>query len=196
MIGKVRFADDKQAGHVAHQIIINPEPAHGIVDCRVNSHRQFIGVFTSYLFVNFEQISVAFPDRSFAEPLDCVGKIEINAAPAWANAAAFVANFFGCARRNIPRRKIAVTGIFSLEIIIALVFGDFVRRFAVIFLAFGDPDASIIAERFGHESQLRLMLATDGDAGRMNLRKARISEQSAFLKSAVSRSYVATARIC
>src|SRR5207248_3572181 len=101
-----------------------------------------------------------------------------------------------CARRNIPRRKIAVTGIFSLEIIIALVFGDFVRRFAAIFLAFGHPDASIIAERFGHESQLRLMLATNGDAGRMNLRKARISKQGAFLKSAVSRSYVATTRIC
>ena len=97
MIGKIRFADDKQTGDVAHQIIVNPEPAHGVVDGRVNSHRHFIGIFAGYLFVNFEQIAVAFTNCVFTEALNRVGKIEINTPPAGANAAAFVANFLGCA---------------------------------------------------------------------------------------------------
>ena len=98
MIGKVCFADDKQTGHVAHQIIINPEPAHRVVHGRINSHRQLISVFAGYLFVNLEQISIALANRIFTDPLDCVGEIEINASPAWTDAAAFVANFLGCAR--------------------------------------------------------------------------------------------------
>ncbi len=92
----------------------------------VNPHRHFVGVFAGDLFIDFEQISVALPDRMFSQALDCVGKIEINAATAWADAPAFVTNFLCCARRNIARRKIAVARIFSFEIIIAICLRDFV----------------------------------------------------------------------
>ena len=54
VIGKIRFADHKQSGHVAHQIVINPEPAHRVMDCGINSHRNPVGVFAGDLFVNFK----------------------------------------------------------------------------------------------------------------------------------------------
>ena len=98
VIGKVRFADHKQAGHVAHQIVIDPEPAHRVMHRRINSHRHFVGVFAGDFFVDFEQISVAVPNRVFAQAFDRVGKIEIHAAPAGTDAAAFIANFLRRAR--------------------------------------------------------------------------------------------------
>ena len=95
---------------------------------RINPHRRFVGIFAGDLFVDVEKISVALANRVFAETLDRVGKIEINAASARADAAAFIANFLGRARRDIARREISEARIFSLEIIIALGFRDLVRR--------------------------------------------------------------------
>ena len=61
----------------------------------VNSHWYFVGIFARDLFVNFEQIAVSFPNRIFAQALDCIREIEIDTAPAGADTAAFVANFLG-----------------------------------------------------------------------------------------------------
>ena len=98
MIRKIRFAERKQTGHVTHQIVIHPQPAHRVMHGGVNSHRYFVGVFAGDLFVNFKQISVAFPNCVLAEAFDCVGKVEIDTASAGADTSAFIANFLGRAR--------------------------------------------------------------------------------------------------
>ncbi len=107
VIGKIRFADDEQTGDVAHQIVINPQSAHRVMDGGINSHRNFVGIFAGDLFVNLKQISVTLADCLFAETLDRVREIEINTATARADATAFVADFLGRARRDVARRKIA-----------------------------------------------------------------------------------------
>ena len=195
VIGKIRFADYKEPGHIAHQVVINPETAHRVVNGGVNSHRHFIGVFAGDLFVNFKQISIPFADGVFPEALNRIGKIEINAAPAGANTAAFVANFLRRARGNIARSKIAVTRIFSLEIIIAICLRDFAGHLVAIFLAFRNPHASVVPQRLGHERELGLMFATNRDAGGMNLRKGWIGKKRAPFVSAVRGRNIAAARI-
>src|SRR6266511_3939147 len=131
----------------------------------------------------------------FSQPLDCVGKIEIDAAAAGSDAAAFVANFLCRARRNIARRKVAIAWIFSLEIIIAIRLVNFTGRLVAIFLTFRNPDASIIPERLGHERELGLVFATDRDAGGMNLREGRIREERASFVSTICGRDIASARV-
>ena len=104
VIGKVRFADDVQAGNIAHQIIVHPEPAHRVMDRGINPHRALVGIFGGDLFVNVKQVAVAFADCVFAETRDRIREIEVNAATAFADAAAFIANFLGGPRRDIARR--------------------------------------------------------------------------------------------
>src|SRR5437763_14050136 len=106
------------------------------MDGGVDSHRDFVGVCASDLFVDLKQIPVAFPDGMFSQTLDSVGKIEIDAAPARTNAAAFVANLLCRARRNITRRKIPVTRIFALEIIIEICISAFAWRPVAVLFAF------------------------------------------------------------
>ena len=96
MIREICFPDHKQTGHVAHQIIIHPEPAHGVVHRWVNPHWHFVGIFAGYFFVNLEQIAVALANYVFPKPFDRIRKIEVNTAPAGTHAAAFVANFLRC----------------------------------------------------------------------------------------------------
>ena len=64
----------------------------------INPHWNPVGIFAGDLFVDLEQISIAFADCFFTEPFDCFDKIEINAATARPNTPAFVANFLGRAR--------------------------------------------------------------------------------------------------
>src|SRR6266480_1602777 len=160
---------------------------------RVDPHRHLVGVFAGDLFVNLKQIPVAFPDHMFSQADDCVGKIEIDAATAWTNAAAFVANFFCRARRNIARRKVAVARVFSLEIIIAIGLRDFARRPVAVLLAFRYPDSSIIPQGLGHESELRLIFATDRDARGMNLGEGWVRKERASFVSAIGGCDVASA---
>src|SRR5205814_9310129 len=87
------------------------------------------------------------------------GEIEVNAAAALANAAALIANFLGAARRDVARRQVPEARIFSLEIIVAFVFGNLLGR-ALVTGLFGNPDASVIAKRFRHERQFRLVRST------------------------------------
>ena len=114
----------------------------------------------------------------FAEALDGIGEIEIDAEAGFANAAAFIANRFGVAGSNVARNKIAKAGIAAFEIVIALGFGDLIRR-AFVACFERNPDAAVVAQRFAHESELRLIIAGDGNAGGVNLREARIGEESA-----------------
>src|SRR5262245_12994109 len=162
---------------------------------RVNLHCNCVAVFVGYRFVDFKQSSVALPDRIFSQPLDCVRKIEIDAASAWTNAAAFVANFLRRTRRNITRRKIAVARIFSLEIIIAICFGDFAWRLLSILFAFRNPDAPIIPERLRHERQLGLMLAANRNTSGMDLCERRVREKRASFIGAIGGRDVAPASV-
>ena len=113
-----------------------------------------------------------------AEALDGIGEIKINTQPGFADAAAFVANLLGVARGHVARNQIAEAGIAALEIIIALGFGNLIWRTLVAFLQ-RHPDAAVIAQRFAHQRELRLIIAGDRDAGGMDLREAGIGEERA-----------------
>jgi hypothetical protein len=95
MVGEVRLAQDKQARHGAHQVVINPQPAHRIMQRGINPHRHFVCILAGDRLVHVEQIAVPLFDRTDAEPLDRVGEIEIYTLAPRAHAAAFIADLFG-----------------------------------------------------------------------------------------------------
>ena len=63
VIGEVRLAEHVQAGHVAHQVVVDPEPAHRVVDGGVDAHRDLVGVLVGDLLVHVEQVAVLLLDR-------------------------------------------------------------------------------------------------------------------------------------
>src|SRR5262245_13641537 len=72
---------------------------------------------------------------------------------------------------------------------------DFARRFFAIFLAFVNPHASIVPQRFGHQRKLGLMFAADRNARGMNLREGWVGKKSSPFVSAISGRDIAAARI-
>src|SRR5205807_2089964 len=137
-------------GNGGHEVIIHPRAAHGVMDGGIDAHRRAIGVFPRDFLVHVEEVAVTLADNGLAQPLDRIGKIKVHSEPAWADAAASVADFFGSAGRNVARRKVSKARVFAFQIVITVVFRNGSGRFGAIFFAFWHPDAAIVAERFGH----------------------------------------------
>jgi len=79
LVGEVRLAQHEQAGHVAHEVVVDPEPAHRVVDGRVDAHRHDVRVLVGDSFVHLEEVAVALLDHVLAEALDRRAEIEVRA---------------------------------------------------------------------------------------------------------------------
>ena len=146
------------------------------MDRRIDAHGSLISIFARDLFVHVEQVAVPLADDRLAQPLNRLGKIQINPQAARPDATACVANLLGGARGDVARSEVPVAGIFPFQKVIPLRLGNGPRRLTAILLAPGHPDAAIIAQRFGHEGEFGLMFAADGDAGGVDLGIARVGE--------------------
>ena len=64
-----------------------------------------------------------------------------------------------------------------------------------VFLFLRNPDATVVTERFGHERELRLLLAVNRNTGRVNLDEAGVGEECALLVRLNERGAVAVHRV-
>src|SRR5205807_461739 len=97
-------------------------------------------------------------DDVAAEALDGIGEIEIDAASARTDAAAFVTNFLCPARGDVARREVAEAGVLALEVVVALGFRNLIGT-ARVAGDFRHPDPTVIAQRLRHQRQFRLEVA-------------------------------------
>ena len=66
MVGEVRLAEHVEAGHVAHQVVVDPEPTHRVVDGRVDAHRHHVRVLAGDALVHLDEVAVALLDHVLA----------------------------------------------------------------------------------------------------------------------------------
>ena len=122
-------------------------------------------------------------------------EIEVHAQAGLAHAAALVAHLLRGARGDVARREVAERRIHPLEVVVAVLLGDVVRVLPAVLLLLRHPDAAVVAERLRHERQLRLVVAGDRDAGRVDLREAGVGEAGAALVGAPDGGGVGVARV-
>ena len=161
---------------------------------RVNAHRQLVRVLGRDAPVHLEQVAVALGDDAPAQAPDGVGEIEVDAQTGLADAAALVADFLRGTRGDVARAEVAVAWVLTLEKVVALAFGDGVRG-ALVVAGLGHPDTAVVPQRLAHQGELGLIAAADRDAGRMDLRVARVRKGGAALVSAPDRGRVRAARV-
>ena len=111
-----------------------------------------------------------------AQPLDRVGEVEVDAEPAGPDAAALVADLLGGARGDVARAPgCRRSGSCAPGSSRARPRGSRPAG-AVVALVLGHPDPAVVAQRLAHQRQLRLVVAGDRDAGRVDLRVAGVGE--------------------
>ena len=177
LVREVGLAGDEEPRNGGHQVVIDPEAAHRVVHGRVDSHRRLVGILAGDPLVDLEEVAVLLPDLIQPQPLDGVAEVEIDAVSARPHAAPLVADLLGRARGHVARHQIAEARVAALQVVIALVFGDVVRPPAVSLLL-GHPDPAVVAQRFRHQRQLRLVLTRHRNARGVNLRVARVGRKT------------------
>ena len=130
VIGEVRLAEHVQARDRAHQVVVDPEAAHRVVDRGVDPHRHAVGILVGDLRVHVEEVAVAPLDDVRAEPLDRVREVQVDREAAVADAASFVADRLRVPRRHVARHQVAEARIAPLEVVVALGFRNLLRAAA------------------------------------------------------------------
>jgi hypothetical protein len=97
VIGKVGFAEHEESGDGAHQVVVHPQAAHGVVDGRIDHHGGLVRVVCRDFFVHLEQVAVFLFNHVLAVAIDGIGKIEIDGLAGLAHATAHVALLLGVA---------------------------------------------------------------------------------------------------
>ena len=95
MVREVGFTADEQPANRAHQVVVHPQPAHGVVRRGVDTHRHVVRVFAGDALVHLEKIAVTFTNGADGEASDRIREIQKHSAAAWPNAATLVADLFG-----------------------------------------------------------------------------------------------------
>lgn len=178
MVGEVGLADREQARDGGLQVVVDPQAAHRVVHGRVDAHRDRVRVLGGDPRVHVEEVAVLLLDRLAAHPLDGVGEVQVDALAAGADAPALVADVLRGAGGDVARDQVAEGRVDALQVVVALVLGDLVRR-PVVALGPGHPDPAVVAQRLAHQGELGLMVAGARDAGRMDLGEAGVGEVGA-----------------
>ena len=178
VVGEVRLAGAVQAGDGGHQLVVDPEPAHRVVRCRVDPHRHLGGILAGDALVHLEQVRVALVDRSLTEAGDGVGEVEVHPVLQWPHPAAEVDGALGGARGDVPWGEVPVARVEPLEVVVAVGFRDEVGRSRLVGVE-RHPHPPVVAQRLRHQRELRLELVGLRDARRVDLRVARVGEPGA-----------------
>src|SRR5262245_732468 len=167
-----------QTGDGAHQVVVDPETAHRVVNRRIDPHRDLVRILVRDLLIHLEEVSVLLLDHGHADTLDGVFELQIHGAVALANPSSVVAYLLGITRGDVAWHEIPEARILALEIVVAFVLRYLVRRPGVA-LFLRDPDSPIVSQALAHQRELGLMIAADRNARWMDLRETGIGEEGA-----------------
>ena len=208
VVGEVGLAGHVQPSDRALEVVVDPQPAHRVVDGRVDPHRHLVRVLARDLQVHVEQVPVARLDDLLAQPVDRIGEVQVDAAAhvarvavevllgdGRADTATLVAHVLRLAGRDVAWHQVAERRIDPLQVVVAVSLGDLPRVLGAVLGLLGHPDASVVTQRLAHQRELGLRLAVDRDARRVDLRVAGVPEVRALAVGAPSRCDVAAHRV-
>ena len=194
VVREVGLAEHVKSRQIAHQVVVHPEPAHRVVDGGIDPHRHLVRIVIGDPPVHVEQVPVPRLDRVHAEAFDRVGEVQIDGESGVANAPPLVADALGVSRRHVAGHEVAEARIAAFEIVVALGVRNLRRRPLSPF-AFGTQTRPSFLSDLAHQRQLALVIAAHRDAGRMDLREARVRKERAALVRAPRRGHVRVHRV-
>ena len=195
VVGEVGFTENEAARNRGHQIVVNPEAAHGVVDGREDTHRDLVRVFVGNLFVHLEEVAVLGRHACNAHALNSVGEVEVHGLLGVTHAETCVADLLGVTGCHVTGHEVTEARVLFFEVVVTVFFRNLVRAASVASLA-RNPNTAVVTERFAHQGELGLQVAVARNASRVNLRVAGVSEQGAALVGTESGRHVGTLGVC
>ena len=153
MIGEVGLACGIESGDGRHQVVVDPQTAHGVMDCRIDHHRLFGRITVGDLLVHMEEVAVLPHDDIEAVAFDRIGKVQIDAELGVADALPSSQASLALRRGHVAGYQVAETRVLALQVVIAILYRN-VCSLSGIANIFRYPDATVIAQTLAHQGQL------------------------------------------
>ena len=90
VVGEVRLAEHVEPRDVAHEVVVDPQPAHRVVDRGVDAHGHLVRVLVGDAVVHLDEVAVALLDDVVPESLDRVAEVEVHTVLQWTDTTAGV----------------------------------------------------------------------------------------------------------
>ena len=126
VVREVRLTEDIQTGQVALQVVVHPQAAHRVMDRRVDSHRDFVRVFSGDLLVHVKEVAVLASHDIFAITFDGCCEIEIHRQTGRPDAVAGITAFLCRAGRDVARSEVTIRGVTPFEIVVSFALGNLI----------------------------------------------------------------------
>ena len=117
-----------------------------------------------------------------AQTADGVGEVEEHGLTGLVDSESCVATLLGSTGCDVAGNEVTEGGITALEIVIAVLVRNLggldlmLAQLLHVLKLLGNPDTAVVTQTLAHKRQLALLLAVDGNTGRMDLREAGICE--------------------
>ena len=197
VVGEVRLAGHEQAGDRGLQVVVDPEPAHRVVDGRVDPHRRLVRVLAGDPLRTCRRGCRTCPRRPRAR------------AARWRRRSRGRRPEPARARRRGPRRRRSwpparrcrgargcrTTGRSAPGSSRGPPRGSARGSLSQSAASLRHPDPAVVAQRLAHQGELGLVLAGDRDARRVDLRVAGVAEVGALAVRPPGRGDVAAHRV-
>ena len=186
VVGEVTFTDGEQSLDGGHQFVVNPDTTHGIVDSRINHHRVFVWADISDFFIHIEEVAVTLCNDIFTQTVDSFGEVKEYGKTGVVHAEALVAAFFGSAAGNVTRNEVTECRIAAFQVVVAVFLGNIFSlqctflQFLGVFQLLRNPNAAIVTQGFGHQSQFGLLVTVNRDTSGVNLYVSRVGKPGTF----------------
>ena len=128
------------------------------------------------------------PHLAFVAILVVVGDLR-------ADSASFIAHVLGLPRCNIAGHQVTESRVNPLQVVVAILLGNLPGILIAILGPLGHPDPAIVAQRFRHQGELRLVVTVHRDTSRVDLGVARVTEIGTLAMCPPARGHIAAHRI-
>ena len=95
MVREVCLAKNEKPWDAALQVVVNPQPTHGVMNRGKDTHGLGVRILTRDAVVHLEQVAVAGLDNVPSKAGDVITEVEVHRQARVARPSAIVANFLG-----------------------------------------------------------------------------------------------------
>ena len=141
------------------------------------------------LLVHIEEVAITLTNLVDAEALDAFREVKEHSETSVVHAKALVATLLSSTAGHVTRNEVTECRITALQIVVAILFRNLIAllrsclQCLCVLQLLWNPDTTVVTQRLGHQSQLRLLVTMHRNTSWVNLNVRRISHHCALAEA-------------
>ena len=163
MVREVTLTNSEETWDSGHQLVVNPDTTHCIVDSREDHHwvvvlhavnlvSQLTWVNVGNLLIHIEEVAITLQDNVNTETVDRLREVEEYGKTCVVDTEALVATLLSCTRSHVTRNQVTECWVTALQVVVAVFLRNIRTLLCTSLQCLGilnllrNPDTTIVTE--------------------------------------------------